>query len=80
VIGLGNIPYKASRDDIIQYLEENLKIKISGDNIIFQYNENYKPTGDARIVFETKIEAKLACYRLKGTHMWNQMIFAAIIQ
>lgn len=80
VIGLENIPYKASMDDILQYLEDTLKIKVSPDRIIRRYDDMQKPTGDARVAFDTEFEAKLACDRLKGTYMWKRIISAAVIE
>lgn len=80
VIGLENIPYKASMDDILQYLEEILKIRIAPDRIIRRYDDMQKPTGDARVAFDTEFEAKLACDRLSGTYMWKRPISAAVIE
>lgn len=79
VIGLENIAYKASMDDILQYLEEILKIRIAPDRIIRRYDDMQKPTGDARVAFDTEFEAKLACDRLTGTFMWNRAITASVI-
>ncbi|ODM94574.1 RNA-binding protein 12, partial [Orchesella cincta] len=80
VLGLENIPYKASMDDILGYLEDKLKIRIAPDRIIRRYDEMQKPTGDARVAFDTEFEAKLACERLNGTYMWKRLISSAVIE
>ena len=66
-------------DDILQYLENVLKIQIPRDRIIRRFDESGKPTGDARVAFETAYEAKLAHDRLIDTKLWNRIIEVNIV-
>lgn len=74
-----NVPYKASMDDILHHLSSILKLDISREKIIRRFDDLEKPTGDARVAFDTIAEAKLAYDRLSGTKMWNRLITYTIV-
>ncbi len=79
ILSLTNVPYKASMDDILNHLSTILKLEISREKIIRRFDESEKPTGDARVAFDTPLEAKLAHDRLEGTKMWNRLISYDIV-
>lgn len=65
-------------DDILKYLEEHLQVVVNRDRIIRRFNEYQKPTGDARIAFDTAFEAKKAHDLLVGTELWGRGIQVSI--
>jgi len=73
------VPYKASMDDILHHLSSILNLDIARERIIRRFDESEKPTGDARVAFDTPAEAKLAHDRLAGTKMWNRLITYQIV-
>jgi hypothetical protein len=66
-------------DDILEFLEKTLGKQIQRDRIIRRYNEFKKPTGDARIAFNTPFEAKEACKLIQGAVMWNRPLQVSIL-
>ncbi|CAG7831853.1 unnamed protein product [Allacma fusca] len=79
VLALENVPFKASMDDILNFLKDMLKIQIPRSRIIRRFDDNQKPTGDARVAFDTPFEAKLAYQRLLGSTMWKRQISVSIL-
>jgi len=79
VLALENVPFKASMDDILHHLSSILNIDIAREKIIRRFDDSEKPTGDARVAFDTPAEAKLAHDRLTGTKMWNRLISYTIL-
>lgn len=52
-----NVPYKANVDDILDFFND---FDLVQDDVIRRYNDEGKPTGDARVRFETPAEARRA--------------------
>lgn len=73
-MALTNIPFSASMDQIIIFLEETIGKEVPHDRIIRRYNEFQKPTGDARVAFDSHYETKQAFERLKGSRMWGRLL------
>ena len=66
-------------DDILKFLERLFGKEIPRDRIIRRYDEFQKPTGDARIAFNTPFETKEAFDRLQGSVMWNRPLQVSIL-
>ena len=59
VVSLGNLPYEASTDDIIEFFAD--RIKITQEQIIRRFTDTGRATGDARVCFASREEAEKAC-------------------
>lgn len=57
VVSMSNVPYKASVEDILDFFSD---FDVTADDIIRRYNDEGKPTGDARVRFESPSEARRA--------------------
>lgn len=57
IVSMTNVPYKATVDDILDFFSD---FNLSVDDIIRRYNDEGKPTGDARVRFESPAEARRA--------------------
>lgn len=75
VISLENVPFKASIDEIIEFFCD---FEIKREQIIRRYNEQGMPTGDARICFQSPIEAQRALRELKLSKMRDRTIYMKI--
>ncbi|XP_043476285.1 uncharacterized protein LOC122507563 [Leptopilina heterotoma] len=75
VVSLENVPFKASIDEIIEFFCD---FEIKREQIIRRYNEQGMPTGDARICFQSPIEAQRALRELKLSKMRDRTIYMKI--
>ncbi|XP_050677565.1 uncharacterized protein LOC126974170 [Leptidea sinapis] len=57
VVSMENVPYRASVDDIMNFFGD---FELTQDDVIRRYNEQGKPTGDARVAFRTPFDAQRA--------------------
>lgn len=72
VVSMSNVPYKATVDDILDFFSD---FDVSADDIIRRYNDEGKPTGDARVRFETPSEARRAIDQRGNCRLVNRPVF-----
>lgn len=76
VVSLSNVPYKANIDDILDFFDD---YDITPENVIRRYNDEGKPTGDARICFKSPMEARRAVDQKDKCRIMNRPIFLNIL-
>lgn len=72
VLAASNIPYRATSDDIIEFLSE---FNITEDNIRRRYNAKGQPTADAKIAFPTPDAAMKALRMLNKKSLCGRPVF-----
>jgi len=76
---LTNIPFSARVEPITAFVEETLEKNMPRDSVILRLNELNKPTGEARVAFNSYAETKQAFERLNGSRMWGRVLEASIL-
>lgn len=76
IVTMSNVPYKASTDDILEFFYD---FDITPNDIIRRYNDEGKPTGDARVRFETPAEARRAIDLRDNCRILNRSIYLALL-
>ncbi|CAG0882105.1 unnamed protein product [Darwinula stevensoni] len=76
VVGMENVPYRAGVEDILDFFKD---YKVHKDNVIRRYDEDGKPTAEARVAFETPADAQAAVEALNEQQMQGRAIYLAII-
>ncbi|XP_055311012.1 uncharacterized protein LOC129573892 [Sitodiplosis mosellana] len=72
IVSMTNVPYKASVDDILDFFSD---FDVAADDIIRRYNDEGKPTGDARVRFESPSEARRAIDQRGNCRLVNRPVF-----
>lgn len=72
VLAASNIPYRATSDDIIEFLSE---FNIREDNIRRRYNAKGQPTADAKIAFPTPDAAMKALRTMNKKSLCGRPVF-----
>ncbi|XP_064089482.1 uncharacterized protein LOC135203605 [Macrobrachium nipponense] len=78
VVALGNLPYRCTTDDILDFLHEFPALR--PEHIIRRYNEFNQPTADARVAFATPQEAQRVVQTHHRRPMDNRPIFVSLVQ
>lgn len=76
VVAMSNVPYKASTEDILEFFYD---FDITPNDIIRRYNDEGKPTGDARVRFETPAEARRAIDLRDNCRILNRSIYLTLV-
>lgn len=76
VVAVSNVPYKANIDDILDFFED---FDVTPENVIRRYNDEGKPTGDARICFKSPMEARRAVDQKDKCRIMNRPVFLNIL-
>lgn len=76
VVAMSNVPYKASTEDILEFFYD---FDITPSDIIRRYNDEGKPTGDARVRFETPAEARRAIDLRDNCRILNRSIYLTLL-
>lgn len=76
VVALENVPFRAEVQDIIDFFGRYF---ISRDNVIRRFDENGKPTGDARVCFNSPEDANHAIRTLNQKVIFNRQIFLSLV-
>ena len=71
VLSVGNIPYRATSDDILYFFSE---FDVRPEQVIRQYNDK-GPSSVARVAFKSPGEAMAALKRLHRRPIMNRPIF-----
>lgn len=72
IVSMSNVPYKASVEDILDFFSD---FDVTADDIIRRYNDEGKPTGDARVRFETPSEARRAIDLRDKCRLTNRPVY-----
>ncbi|CAL4061093.1 unnamed protein product, partial [Meganyctiphanes norvegica] len=78
VVGIGNVPYKATTEDIIDFFR--IVRILRPENVIRRYNEMNQPTSDARVSLTSPEEAIRAVRMLNGRYMLARPIYLNIVK
>lgn len=76
VVALTNVPYKANIDDILDFFSD---FDISPNDVIRRYNDEGKPTGDARICFKSPMDARRAVEQRDKCRIMSRPIYLSIL-
>ncbi|XP_034481682.1 uncharacterized protein LOC117787303 [Drosophila innubila] len=76
VVAMRNVPFKADLKDILRFFND---YKLSPDDIIRRFNDEGKPTGDARVAFESQSEARSAFETRRRKQIFNRTVYLDII-
>lgn len=76
VVAMSNVPYKSTTDDILEFFYD---FDITPNDIIRRYNDEGKPTGDARVRFETPAEARRAIDLRDNCRILNRSIYLTLL-
>ncbi|TDG52578.1 hypothetical protein AWZ03_000811 [Drosophila navojoa] len=76
VVAMRNVPFKADLKDILRFFSD---YKLSPDDIIRRFNDEGKPTGDARVAFESPAEARSAFESRRRKQIFNRTVYLDII-
>ncbi|XP_064544511.1 uncharacterized protein LOC135432679 isoform X3 [Drosophila montana] len=76
VVAMRNVPFKADLKDILRFFND---YKLSPDDIIRRFNDDGKPTGDARVAFESPSEARSAFESKRRKQIFNRTVYLDII-
>lgn len=72
VLALENIPYRANMDDIIMFFQD---FELTRDNIIRRYDDDGRPTGDARVCLASPAEAQRALHLLNQKPIHSRPVY-----
>ena len=78
VVALGNLPYRCTTDDILDFLHEFPELR--PEHVIRRYNEFNQPTADARVALATPQDAQKMVQIYNKRPMDNRMIFVSLVQ
>ncbi|XP_030386045.1 uncharacterized protein LOC115632895 [Scaptodrosophila lebanonensis] len=76
VVAMRNVPFKADLKDILRFFSD---YKLSPHDIIRRFNDEGKPTGDARVAFESPAEARSAFESRRRRQIFNRNVYLEII-
>lgn len=76
VVSMSNVPYKANVDDILDFFND---FDITPNDIIRRYNDEGKPTGDARVRFESPAEARRAVDLKDKCRILNRPVYLQLL-
>ncbi|KAM8707586.1 hypothetical protein ACLKA7_014680 [Drosophila subpalustris] len=76
VVAMRNVPFKADLKDILRFFSD---YKLSPDDIIRRFNDEGKPTGDARVAFESQSEARSAFETRRRKQIFSRTVYLDII-
>lgn len=76
VLSLENVPFKADIDEIIEFFGN---YNVLRPQVIRRYNDKGMPTGDARVAFNSPMEAQSAYRELKNCKIRDRTIFMKIV-
>ncbi|EDW78692.2 uncharacterized protein Dwil_GK12567 [Drosophila willistoni] len=76
VVAMRNVPFKADLKDILRFFND---YKLSPHDIIRRFNDDGKPTGDARVAFENPSEARSAFESRRRKQIFNRTVYLDII-
>lgn len=76
VLALENVPFRADIDDILNFFKDYF---ISKENVIRRFDENGKPTGDARVCFNTPEDTNRALKTLNNNTIFNRQIYLSFV-
>lgn len=76
VVAMRNVPFKADLKDILRFFSD---YKLSPDDIIRRFRDDGKPTGDARVAFESQSEARSAFESRRRKLIFNRSVVLEII-
>lgn len=76
VVALENVPFRAEVQDIIDFFGRYF---VSRDNVIRRFDENGKPTGDARVCLSSPEDANHAVRTLNQRHLFNRQIHLSLV-
>ncbi|KAK3890825.1 hypothetical protein Pcinc_005250 [Petrolisthes cinctipes] len=77
VVALGNVPYRATTDDIIHFFQEIHTLR--PENIIRRYNEFNQPTADARVALHSTQDTQRAIQLLHRQCMNGRQIYVSMV-
>ncbi|XP_054274657.1 uncharacterized protein LOC128994268 [Macrosteles quadrilineatus] len=77
VVAMENVPYRAEVQDIIDFFHGFF---VPRDNVIRRFNEDGRPTGDARVCFSSPNEALKAVKNLNFNQIFNREITLTLVQ
>lgn len=72
IVSMSNVPYKATVDDILDFFSD---FDLCADDIMRRYNDEGKPTGDARVRFESPSEARRAIDLRDKCRLTNRPVY-----
>lgn len=72
IVSMTNVPYKANIEDILDFFSD---FDVTAEDIIRRYNDEGKPTGDARVRFESPSEARRAIDLKDKCRLTNRPVF-----
>ncbi|XP_031625559.1 probable cyclin-dependent serine/threonine-protein kinase DDB_G0292550 [Contarinia nasturtii] len=72
VVSMSNVPYKASVEDILDFFSD---FDLSAEDVIRRYNDEGKPTGDARVRFDSPSEARRAIDLRDKCRLTNRPVY-----
>lgn len=76
VVALQNVPYKAKMNDILDFFSD---FTLKPDNIIRRFNNDGLPTGDARVCFNSPIDARKAVEQKNNCRIMNRSVQLSIL-
>lgn len=76
IVSLANVPYKAGMEDIMDFFGD---FNIHPDDIMRRFNEEGKPTGDARVRFNSPAEARRAAEQMDSRRIMTRPIRLTIL-
>lgn len=76
VVAITNVPYKANIDDLLDFFDD---FDIQPDNIIRRFNDEGKPTGDARVCFKSPGEARRAVDQKDQCRILSRPVFLSLL-
>lgn len=76
VVAMSNVPYKANLEDILDFFTD---FDLRPDDVIRRYNDEGKPTGDARVRFENTGEARRAVDLRDRCRILNRPVYLSIL-
>lgn len=72
IVSMSNVPYKATIEDILDFFSD---FDVNAEDIMRRYNDEGKPTGDARIRFESPSEARRAIDLRDKCRLTNRPVY-----
>ena len=76
VISLRNVPFAANAIDILDFFSG---FQLTPDDVIRRFRDDGSPTGDARVCFQSPMEARQAVEQYHNARMMNRNILLCIL-
>ncbi|CAH0382838.1 unnamed protein product [Bemisia tabaci] len=76
VVSMENVPFSAGVEDILHFFHG---FDVVRQNIIRRFDDDGKPTGDARVCLKTQADAQRACQKLHKRMIGHRIIYLSIV-